>query len=200
MHAEKEMEEGGLDKDDFIEIFSETSSVSRLCSNLARSFCERFDEEMSKTVGFRLGLKFSGLKSPSEYNFTTDRIAAKMPLSSARKLFNASMSERHKRLDETIRDWFTPYPGFIPYYSDCIGDWIAKPIDKWDRNELCVLLDAFVGSGLDEDLYDEIAECEACAAFEDSVDWKRFEKKAVALRRKKTKAFLEDLDFDCEAS
>jgi hypothetical protein len=200
MHAEEEREEGGLDKDDFVEIFSETSSVSKLCTELARSFCERFDKEMSKAMGFRLGLKFARLRSSSEYNFTTDRIVAKMPLRSAKKLFSSSISERHKRLDASIRVWFTPYPGFLPHYSDRIGDWIAKPIDRWDQNELCVLLDAFVESDIDDELYREIADCDACAAFERSVDWKRFEKKAAALRRKKTKTFLENLEFDCEAS
>jgi hypothetical protein len=87
MYAETERKEGGLSRDDLVGIFSETSSASRLCTNLARSFCERFDEEMSERLGFRLGLKFVKLKSPSEYNFTTDRILATMPLRSAKKLF-----------------------------------------------------------------------------------------------------------------
>jgi hypothetical protein len=166
MHAEQEREQGGLDEDELVEILSETSSISRLCTGIARSFCEGFDTKMSEKLGFRLGLKFSKLESPSEYNFTTDRILARMPLRSAKKLFELSMRERHKRLDEAIRDWFTPYSGFIPHYSDCIGDWIAKPIAEWDANELCVLLDAFVDTDIDEDLYHEIAEGDAYEAFE----------------------------------
>jgi len=199
MHAENERAQGGLSRDDIAGIFSETGSASRLCTALARSFCERFDEEMSERLGFRLNLKFVKLKSPSEYNFTTDRILATMPLRSAKKLFYASMSERHQRLNDEIVDWFTPYPGFVPYYSDYIGDWIEKPIDKWDKNELCVLLDAFVDTDIRE-ICHAVADCDACSAFEESIDWKRFDKKAAALRHEKTKTFLEDLDFDCEAS
>ncbi|WLA83205.1 hypothetical protein [Bradyrhizobium elkanii] len=200
MHAETERAQGGLSRADIAGIFSETGNTSRLCTALARSFCEHFDEEMSERLGFRLGLKFVELKSPSEYNFTTDRIVATMPLRSAKKLFYASMSERHRRLNDEIVDWFTPYPGFVPYYSDYIGDWIAKPIDKWDENELCVLLDAFVDTDIDEEIYHAVAEHDACSAFEESVDWKRFEEKAALLRRSKTKAFLESLEFDGEAS
>ena len=200
MHAEAERAQGGLSRDDIASIFSETASGSLLCTGLARSFCERFDEEMSERLGFRLGLKFVELKSPSEYNFTTDRILATMPLRSAKKLFYASMSERHQRLNDEIVDWFTPYPGFVPYYSDYIGDWISKPIDKWDENELCVLLDAFVDTDIDEEIYHAVAENDACSAFEESVDWKKFERKAATLRHSKTKAFLKNLEFDGEAS
>lgn len=200
MHAETEREQGGLSRDDLAGIFSETSSASRLCSSLAQSFCEHFDKEISERLDFRLGLKFSKLESPSEYNFTTDRILATMPLRSAKKLFRLSMQERHERLDEEVRDWFTPYPGFAPHYSGYIGDWIAKPIAEWDVNELCVLLDAFVDTDIDEELYHVIAEHDACSVFEDSVDWKRFEEKAAALRHRKTKAFLYNLEFDGEAS
>lgn len=200
LHTESEREQGGLEVEDFVEIFSEVSSVSRLCGNIARSFCEGFDEEMSNDLGFRLGLKFSELESPSEYNFTTNRIVATMPLRSAKKLFELSMSERHERLIETIADRFTPHPGFMPCYSEDIGDWIAKPVAEWDRNELCVLLDAFVGTDIDEDLYSAIAEGGACGEFESSVDWKRFEKKVAARRREKTEEFLEGLVFDGEPS
>ena len=200
MHVEEERAEGGLDQVEIAELLSETSSVSRLCTGIAKRFCEGFDGAMSERLGFRLGLKFSRLDSPSEYNVTTDRILATMPLRSAKKLFYASMSERHRRLNDEIVDWFTPYPGFVPYYSDYIGDWIAKPIDKWDRNELCVLLGAVVDADIDRDLYHDIAEGGADEAFEDSVDWKRFEEKADALRREKTDEYLEKVEFEGRAS
>jgi hypothetical protein len=200
MHAEEERAEGGLDQDEIAEILSETSSVSRLCTGIARSFCEGFDREMSEKLGFRLGLKFAKLDSPTEYNFTTDRILAGMPLRTAKKLFGLSERERHERLEEAIRGQFKPYPGFIPYYSDRIGDWIAKPIADWDAIELGVLLDAFVDTDIDEELYQEIAEGGAYEAFEGSVDWKRFEKQADDLRREKTDAYLEEVEFEGEAS
>lgn len=202
MHAETEREQGGLSKDDFAGLFHDTSSISRLCSGLARSFCEHFDEEMSERLGFRLGLRFASLRSPEEYNFSTDRILATMPLRSAKRLFGLSMQDEHERLDEEIRDWFTPRPGFVPHYSDRLDDWIAKPIDTWDENELCVLLDAFVDTDtdIDEEIFHAIADYDPCSAFENSVDWKRFEKEAAALRQEKTNTFLKNLDFDSEAS
>lgn len=200
MHAATERAQGGLSREDLAAIFSETGSASRLCNALARSFCERFDEEMSERLGFRLNLKFAKLKSPSEYNFTTDRILATMPVTAVKKLFGLSMRDQHERLAEEIRDCFTTYPGFVPYYSDEVGDWLAKPIQKWDKNELCVLLAAFVDTDLDEEIYHAVADYDACSAFEDSIDWKRFEEKAAALRHRKTKAFLQNVEFDGEAS
>lgn len=200
MHAENERAQGGLSRDDIAGIFSETGSASRLCTALARSFCERFDEEMSERLGFRVNLKFVKLKSPSEYNFTTDRIIATMPVTTVKKLFGLSMRDQHERLAEEISDCFTPYAGFVPYYSDKVGDWLAKPIRKWDKNELCVLLAAFVDTDIDEEIYHAVADCDACSAFEDSIDWKRFEEKAAALRHRKTKAFLQNVEFDGEAS
>lgn len=200
MHAASERGDAGLDVDDFAGILSETTSVSRHCAGLAEAFCAGFDEEMSKQLDFPLGLKFSKLKSPREYNFTTDRILATIPLRSVRKLFELSMQERHERLTEAIEDWFTPYDGFLPNYSNVIDDWIGKPIDRWDKNELCVLLDAFVDSDIDDRLFSDIAEGKACAVFESAVDWKRFEKKVAARRREKTEEFLVNLVFDGEPS
>ncbi len=200
MHVEEERAEGGLDQDEIAELLSETSSASRLCTGIAKCFCEGFDIDMSRKLGFRLGLKFSRLDSPREYNFTTDRILAGMPPRTAARLFALSEREGHERLGKAIREAFTPYPGCVPYYSDRVADWIAKPIADWDAIELGVLLGAFVDTDIDMDLYHDIAEGGAYEAFEDSVDWKRFDKKADALRRQKTDAYLEEVEFEGEAS
>lgn len=195
-----ERAQGGLCREDLAALFSETGNSTDLCRSIARSFCKRFDEQMSDKIGFRLDLRFATLRSPKEYNFTTDRIIATMPVTTVKKLFGLSMRDQHERLAEEISDCFTPYPVFVPYYSDKVGDWLAKPIQKWDKNELCVLLAAFVDTDLDEEIYHAVADCHACSAFEDSIDWKRFEEKAATLRHRKTKAFLQNFDFDGEAS
>jgi hypothetical protein len=200
MHAEEERAEGGLDQDEIAELLSEASSVSRLCAGIAERFCRGFDVEMSQKVGFRLGLKFARLDSPSEYNFTTDRIVARMPPRTAARLFALSERDRHGRLERAIREAFAPRPGFVPYYSDRVGDWIAKPVADWDAIELGVLLGAFVDTDIDRKLYHDIAECGAYEAFEDSVDWKGFEEKADALRREKTDEYLEEVEFEGKAS
>jgi hypothetical protein len=200
MHAEEERAEGGLDQDEIAELLSETSSVSRLCIGIAKRFCQGFDTEMSQKLGFRLGLKFARLDSPSEYNFTTDRIVAGMPLGTAERLFALSERDGHERLGKAIREAFTPHPGFVPYYSNRAGDWTAKPVAAWDSVELGVLLDAFVDTDIDSDLYHDIAEGGAYEAFEDCVDWKRFEEKADALRREKTDEYLEEVEFEGKAS
>lgn len=182
MHAADEEAEGGADVIEIRDMLSDLSDFSKYCASLSRLFCESFGKEVSKGVGFELGLKFAKLKSPSEYNFRTDRIVATMPTRTARKLFDLSKREGHERLTEAICDWFTPYDGFAPYYSNTIDDWISKPVANWDKNELCVLLDAFTDGDIDEDIYSDIADSAACKAFEDSVDWKKFE--AMLKRRR----------------
>jgi hypothetical protein len=123
-----------------------------------------------------------------------------MPLRNAKMLFETSMQGRHERLDAAIGEQFAPYPGFVPHYSAAAEGWIAKPIDRWDAIELCVLLGAFIDTDIDEELYHAVAEQGACVAFEDSVDWKRFDHKAGALRRKRTKTFLKSVVFEGQAS
>jgi hypothetical protein len=61
-------------------------------------------------------------------------------------------------------------------------------------------LDAFVDPEIDDRLFSDIAEGKACSAFEDAVNWKRFEQKVAARRREKAMEFLSNLVFEGEPS
>ncbi|MBX9645555.1 MAG: hypothetical protein K2X57_00695 [Xanthobacteraceae bacterium] len=191
--AAREADDGGLDSDDFVQILDSVTDTHRHCISLARSFCKYFDKRMSDSLGFQLGLQFSELDSPDEYNFRTDRILATMPTSSVRKLFKLSAKVLHGGLDEAIEDRFTPYPGFMPYYSNDIVARLAKPVEEWDYHELCTLLDAHIDSEIDDLVFgDVVGGGDAELAYEAATDWKRFEK-IVARQREKLKT-LEDSD------
>ncbi|MGY3585718.1 hypothetical protein ACVIGB_005226 [Bradyrhizobium sp. USDA 4341] len=172
--------EDGPDVMELRDMLSEFGDVSKHCTALARSWCELYEKKMARSLGFPLGLEFEKLHSPSEYNFTTDRICATMPFDTAKALFEISRNERHKRLIKAIRAWFTPYDGFLPYYSNVIDDWIGKPLASWDKNELCVLLDVFTDRGIDDEIASHI---DPSGPYEDSVNWKKFE--AMLHRRRK---------------
>jgi hypothetical protein len=180
------MEEGdaGLDVADFNEILRETSDGSRFFTSLATRFCRRYDAETSKWLGFELGLTFSGLDIPAVAGGTTDFILATMPVNGARKLFARSAEEGHQRLVDSIRDRFAPHDGVVAYPEDAVEQWLAEPVERWGRVELCDLLAGFVDPEIEERLYAEMTGGDDVRlSFEEAVDWTRFAD-LVAIRRK----------------
>jgi hypothetical protein len=173
----------GLDAVDFRNILSEAGNQTQHLTSLARRFCRRFDRETSNWLGFELGLKFSELEI-RDLNSTVDRIFVTMPVRTARKLFELSAQEHHQRFIEAIRDRFILCADLVPFPSDAIRDWLAQPVESWSKNELCDLLYVFVAPDIDDRIYSDIAGGgDARMAFEDSVDWERFEKMVAAHRR-----------------
>src|SRR5690606_26269592 len=124
-------------------------------------------------------LEFESLDSPREYNFCTDRIFCYIPLESAKRLFVISAKGNHKRLKEVIRERFTSRDGFISFYSNNLEEWLDKPLDQWDHNEIGTLLIA-VAPCFDDASWG-FYESMACNGgfyqdWEAAVDWKEFEK------------------------
>lgn len=185
MLAQLETGDGALEEDDFKALYETYGDSFKHCLHLTRHYCASFDEHISKSAGFEVGLAFRKMSSPEFYNFETDRIDARIPRKSVRRLFAMSEAEGHRRLKRAIRDWFTPRDGFMPFYSADAAPWLAKPVDDWDRNELCVLLDPFVDPDIDRIIFDGFDEGQVYDAFEKSIDWKKFDRKVAALRRKR---------------
>lgn len=90
---------------------------------------------------YEIKLTYETMVSPREYNFTTDRIFAKIDDSEIESLFEKTDKEILKKL---IVDKFTSYDGFSSFYSNNIDAWLAKPLLDWDHNELGTLLEAFI--------------------------------------------------------
>lgn len=185
MLAQRATEEPALEEGDFKALYEEFGDTGKHCLHLTRHFCAAFEKHISMSAGFKVGLTFEKLRSPEFYNFETDRIAARIPHRSVSALFAASEADGHRLLRRAISDWFMPRDGCIPHYSSDPATWLAKPVDDWDRNELCVLLDPFVDPDIDRIVFDSFDEGQAYDAFEKSVDWKKFDRKVAALRRKR---------------
>jgi hypothetical protein len=169
---------------DLSAILRETSDASRFFASLAASFCRRFDADISGWLGFELGLTFSELDIPAARDGTTDFILATMPVGSARKLFETSAQEEHRRLVATIRDRLAPYDDLVPHAADAVAEWLARPVERWHRNELCDLLSVFVAPDIDDRLYAEMTGGrDVRSAFEDAVDWERFAELVAVCRR-----------------
>jgi hypothetical protein len=165
-------------------ILRETSDGPRFFTSLATLFRRRYDAEASRRLGFELGLTFMEFDVPAVRGPTTDFILATMPVNSARKLFAHSAEEGHHRLVDSIRDRFAPYDSVVPYADDAIVQWLAEPVERWGRVELCDLIAGFFDPKIDERPYaDMTAGSDVRMSFEDAVDWKRFSD-LVAVRRR----------------
>ncbi len=165
-------------------ILRETSEASRFFDALANSFCRRYDAEISRWLGFELELKFDEFDIPPAYGGTTDFILATMPASSAAKLLERSAAEGHQRLLGSIRDRLAADDGVVAEEDEAVKQWLAQPIERWSRTELCDLLAGFVDPEIDERLYaDMTGGSDVSTAFEAAVDWERFAATAEARRR-----------------
>ena len=105
----------------------------------AWAYVDAFAEE------FKVSLSFESLRSPKEYNFTTDRIFAEISEDEVRRIF----SEADKSLLTAItKEQFTSRSGFISFYSPDWRTW--GDVLEWDHNQVGALLQALVGDEFDQ--------------------------------------------------
>ena len=88
---------------------------------------------------FNLPLQFESMKSPREYNFSTDIIYCTISAENAAWLFDTC---NKAILDKIARETFTSRDGFISFYSKDFTEW--GNILAWDHNQLGVLIRAHV--------------------------------------------------------
>lgn len=185
MHADRlalEERDQGLDAATISAILRETCDDTKFFRALAERFCRRFDAATSPRLGFELGLTFQALDGWTLPGSTTDHILATMPVRSARKLFEASAREDHRRFVEAMRERLDPYDGFSCHH-DTVWQWLEQPVENWGRAALCDLLAVFVDPDIDYALYAEMAEKgDMHMAFEEALDQGRFAQLAAQRR------------------
>jgi hypothetical protein len=74
----------------------------------------------------KIPLDYEEMVSPREYNFTTDRLFARISRSDFAKMLRAV---RGKRLNEEALDRFTSRSGFISFYPNSVSRWGRIPKD-----------------------------------------------------------------------
>lgn len=89
--------------------------------------------------------RFSGMESPREYNFSSDRVFAKITLSELRRIHAATDSDT---LDAMARERFTSRSGFISSYSNDPKEW--GDLADWDHNQTGTLIRAYWDDTQDE--------------------------------------------------
>lgn len=83
-------------------------------------------------------LEYKDLESPREYNFITDRIICTISYDDVKKLYDLYIGSDAFRV--LIQNTFTSYDGFISFYSNDINSWKSKALDRWDLNEIGILI------------------------------------------------------------
>lgn len=159
---------------------------------------KQFRKEVYQRPSARL--QFESMSSPREYNFSTDRIFAYVPLSVAKTMLRRCKAENYSTLCEVINERFTSRSGFISFYRTDLDAWLSKPLRDWDWNELGSLIIAtlrMTGGDTDSPVTrDEIHEYTfgdngAYEAWESCVDWAKFERKRLQVRAEKLAEWIE---------
>lgn len=171
---------------------------------IARWYVEGFSRVAGEALDLDLGLAFESMDSPREYNFSTDRVYAHVPLKVVRALFKASKAEDHATLKRAIAESFTSRSGFISHYSNDIEDWVSKPLTDWDHNELCTLIEASLErvGWRDEDLelyYATFGDEGDWRAWEEGVNWPAFEAAREEARDDKLAAIEDNMSDEEKA-
>ena len=144
-------EEWGIDADKIADAAFSHTDCSDAHTAIAELHCATWLERFSDETGINLyeGLKFFGMTSPKYYNFETDRVFVKIPLTGFQQCFDACKADGFKELERTIRERFTSRDGFISFYSNSLETWLEKPLTDWDHNELETLLVATLSISTD---------------------------------------------------
>ena len=102
-------------------------------NNYAAAYAGNFADE------FQIKMEFEGMKSPREYNFSTDIIYCTIEPGEVQRVFAAVDKSI---LDEVARETFTSRSGFISFYNPDFSTWGAVTV--WDHNQVGALISAYV--------------------------------------------------------
>jgi hypothetical protein len=108
---------------------------------IARAYVAEFSARASDKLKIPLKLKFAHFKKTKDAQTGRDQIVANISLESAKLLLRRSAAQRHRQLRMEIEETWT---------SAHLEDWLAKPIETWNRDELGTLLAAIADPELEE--------------------------------------------------
>lgn len=193
-----------LSQDTLLDIVMQVTDWQRVRVDMAQLWCSVFDDVAACALLIPLdqisllGLEFDELVSPHEYNYTTDRIFARIPARVIQSLFALSAHDGHASLAKLIAARCMSRDGFLPYYSDDIAVWLDKPVTAWDHNELSMLLEACLIRANDAIASDvreatlEALDDENAFDLGDAVDWDGYNRLAAKARRKQARRVRND--------
>lgn len=105
------------------------------CDEITRRAVELIWDAIPEEDGIILDMKYTGLSSPSYYNFTTDKLCADITVDYD-KLKNYCLVEKRKDFDEYLHETFTSYDGFISFVDNNVHDFemnLEEESEKYDQ-------------------------------------------------------------------
>lgn len=100
-------------------------------------YCKDYAAAFADSCGVH-SVRFSGMDSPREYNFTTDRVFANVTAPEFERIKAATDSDILERI---ALERFSHRSGFISSYSPDVTDW--GDFADWDLNQLGTLIRAY---------------------------------------------------------
>lgn len=98
----------------------------------------------------KIKLEFESLDSPKYYNYSTDRIFAKIDKASITYMYQyVGKDDLNKKIEEN----FTSRDGFSSFYPNQLQEW-ERDVLTWDHNQLRALLETFLDTILEKPFAD----------------------------------------------
>jgi len=164
------------------EVLWDASDYSTYTSAVAKEYADTLVhwignslQEAGLILTREIPFEYECMQSPRFYNFETNRVFAKMSLSTLQTMLD-TLLEQGSLLSEVVVSRHRSRSGFCSFYSDDLTEWQAKPLVEWDHNELGTLVCAWVKyqgvENLDEEMDEYGSLYEFCSnAWSSSVDW-----------------------------
>jgi hypothetical protein len=197
----EEYGDAGLDASDFCDIFMETVDWKKCHDATNRAVVDAIQLVLDDELDIKINLEFSAMESPRFYNFSTDRLFAKISRADVAKLVRIVRSDRYATLRKVLEERHTSRSGFASFYSNDLATWLGKRVSDWDHNELESLLLAAAETKANQSKYGSaprgrdlwtdsvfyrVTDCDSMYhEFECGVDWDKFEKLAIERRTAK---------------
>jgi hypothetical protein len=184
-----------LDESQYGEILDNNISYAIWQEHLAQEWLKSFEIYFSQIVEEKISFTYEEMTSPKYYNFETDRLFASISMKDAKKLFAKAKEDSFSNLADCIEESFTRRDGFIPHYSSDLEEWLDKPLEKWDHNEIGTLILSFLKG--EHDLNFAIIESmlengDFYEGLWKAIEAKDFEESVKEARLDKLEAILED--------
>jgi hypothetical protein len=134
-------------RDDAVEFDEPFKTV---LEDFAKQYVPAWNEEFKYVTGIDLHLEYDSVELQREYNFSTDRIFAKMPFKALREMVKSLRGEdgTYPELDAVCKERHTSYEGFYSFYESDWNTW--GPMREWDHNQIeTVILACLMREGSD---------------------------------------------------
>ena len=112
-------------------------------NQIAKDYTNFYIDALNERLkGFTLKATYNYLKSPTEYNFETDRIFIEIEENHCIEFIEHIVKNYKKELEKKIEDRFTSRSGFISFYKNNIDLW-TKDFKEWDCNMIGTCFELF---------------------------------------------------------